>query len=455
MTTERDPAGVCPGMISRREAMRCGLVSAAGLLLTDKLALRSLAATAPANAKPDAKAKAVIQIWLWGGASQHDTFDPKPDAGNDYCGQFKTPIATVVDGIQICELLPLLAKQADKYSLIRSMTHGNNGHETAAYLVQTGRQPGGRDVYPCVGAVVALFKGYDAGYKGLIPPYIVLTEPQGRFSEAGFLGSRFKPFATGGDPAQPKFAVEGVVAQGITDQRQQSRRDLLHKLNTLERAMPGDPRLAASEQAEKQAYDLILGDAGKVFDLSQEKDDLRQRYGRNKFGQSCLVARRLVEKGVPYITINNGGWDTHKQHFQAMRRKLPELDAGLATLLQDLAERGLLDSTIVWCCGEFGRTPKIQWEPPWSGGRGHYGKVFSALVAGGGFKGGQVVGASDAKGEEVKDRPVYPVDLIGSMYELFGVDTEAKLPHPMGEIARVTPSEADGVKSGGRLKEIM
>ena len=145
-------------------------------------------------------------------------------------------------------------------------------------------------------------------------------------------------------------------------------------------------------QAEKQAYDLILGDAGKVFDLTQEKDELRDRYGRNTFGQSCLVARRLVERGVPYVTINYKGWDTHKQHFQTMRRKLPELDKGLATLLQDLSDRGLLDSTIVWCCGEFGRTPKVQWEPPWNGGRGHYGKVFSALVAGGGFKGGHVVG---------------------------------------------------------------
>ena len=151
-----------------------------------------------------------------GAAPSHlDTFDPKPEAGNDYCGPLKTPIETNVPGINICELLPLLAKQADKYSLIRSMTHGNNAHETASYMVQTGRPPGGRNVFPCVGAVVSLFKGYDAGYKGLIPPYIVLTEPQGRFSEAGFLGSRYKPFATGGDPAKTPFAVEGVVAPGI------------------------------------------------------------------------------------------------------------------------------------------------------------------------------------------------------------------------------------------------
>ncbi|MEK7753372.1 MAG: DUF1501 domain-containing protein, partial [Acidobacteriota bacterium] len=390
-----------------------------------------------------------------GGPAHLDTFDPKPEAGNDYCGSLSNTIPTNVSGIRIGELLPLLAKQADKYSIIRSMTHGVNAHETASYMVQTGRMSGGRDVYPSVGAVVSLLKGYAAGYKGLIPPYIVLTEPQGRFSEAGFLGSRYKPFATGGDPGQARFAVEGVVAPGISDQRQQNRREYLRKLNSLEHAMKGDAQLAASEQAESQAYDLILGDAGKVFDLSQEKDELKERYGRNTFGQSCLVARRLVERGVPYVTINYKGWDTHKQHFQIMRRKLPELDKGMATLLQDLSERGLLESTIVWWGGEFGRTPRVLWEAPWNGGRNHFGKVFSTVVAGGGFKGGQVVGASDAKGEEVKDRPVYPVDLIASMYELLGIDPGGKLPHPMGQAARVTPTAADGVTMGGRLKEIM
>jgi uncharacterized protein (DUF1501 family) len=440
-------------LISRREMMRAGLLGAAGVLLAGRLNARALAAATAGPAK--GKAKAVIQIWLWGGAAHLDTFDPKPEAGNDYCGQFTSPIPTNVDGLRICELLPLLAKQADKYSIIRSMTHGVTSHETAAYYVQTGRPPGGRLVYPSAGAVVSLFKGYDAGYKELIPPYVVLTQLQGRFSEIGFLGTRCKPFATGGDPNAARFAVEGVASGSISDQRQQDRRELLHKLNTLGQAMPGDAQLAALDQTEKQAYDLILGDAGKVFDLSQEKDELRTSYGRNSFGQSCLAARRLVERGVPYVTINYNGWDTHKQNFQTLRRKLPELDKGLATLLQDLSERGLLEKTIVWCCGEFGRTPKIQWEPPWSGGRGHHGKVFSALVAGGGFKGGRVVGASDARGEEVKQRPVYPCDLLASMYELLGIDPAAKLPHPQGLDVRVSPTAQESVESGGRLKEIM
>ena len=427
--------------ISRRDAL--------GFLLAGGLQLRARAASRPA------RAKAVIQIWMWGGPAHLDTFDPKPAAGYDYCGPLDKPIPTNVDGIIIGELLPLLAKQAEKYSIIRSMTHGLNAHETASYMVQTGRPPGGHMVYPGVGAVVSLFKGYRAGYSGLIPPYIVLTELQGRFSEAGFLGTRYKPFATGGDPGQARFAVEGVVAPDVSDQQQRDRRELLHKLDTLGQALKGDASLKALYQAEEEAYELILGDSGKVFDLSQETDELRDRYGRNTFGQSCLVARRLVERGVPYVTINYQGWDTHRQHFQIMRQRLPQMDRGMATLLQDLSDRGLLDSTIIWWSGEFGRTPKVQWEPPWNGGRGHYGDVFSAVVAGGGFKGGRVIGASDSRGEEVKDRPVYPCDLIGSIYELLGIDPDGKLPHPEGLDARVTPTAAEGVTSGGRLKEIM
>ena len=429
------------------------LAGTAGLVIGSQFGLTGLAAEQRPG--PQAKAKAVIQIWMWGGPPHLDTFDPKPALGYDYCGPLGKPIATNVAGVQICELLPNLAKLAHKYSIIRSMTHGINAHETASYATQTGRMPGDRQVYPGTGAVVSLFRGYEAGYKGLVPPYIVLTEPQGRFSEAGFLGIRYKPFATGGDPSQARFVVEGVVAQGISDQRQKDRRALLDELNSLKHAASTDPRMASLQDSEKQAYDLILGDAGKVFDLTQEKDDLRDRYGRGKFGASCLLARRLVERGVPYITINYPGWDTHKENFQVMRRKLPEMDKAMSSLLQDLSDHGLLESTIVWWIGEFGRTPKVQWEAPWNGGRNHWGKVFSAVVAGGGFKGGHVVGASDAKGEEVKNRPVYPCDMIGSIYELLGIDTEARLPHPLGLVARVTPSPADGVPSAGRLKEIM
>lgn len=447
--------GLRGNAVTRRDVLRAGLLGAAGLLAAGR-------GSSPLNAAPavtpavSPKAKSVIQIWLWGGPCHLDTFDPKPNAGDDYCGPLKTAIPTNVTGIQIGELLPQLAKQADKYSLIRGMSHGVNGHETAAYTVQTGRPSGGRDVFPGVGAVVSLFKGYDAGYQGLLPPYVVLTELQGRFSESGFLGNRYKPFATGGDPGAARFVVEGVVAQGITDERQRARREFLHRLNTFERSMrSGDPRLAALGQCESDAYEMILGDAGKVFDLSQEKDEVRERYGRNTFGQSCLMARRLVERGVPYVTINYKGWDTHKQHFPIMRRKLPELDRGVAALLQELAERGLLGSTIVWTSGEFGRTPRVQWEAPWNGGRGHWGKAFSALVAGGGFRGGHVLGTTDAKGEEVTDHPVHPSELVASMYQLMGIDPDARLPHPEGRDVRAVPAAVDGVRDARKLAQIM
>lgn len=449
----------CGTPVSRRDVLRGGLFGAA-TLLANQLYAKPAASTGKVSAgdvaAPKAgKAKAVIQIWLSGGPTHTDTFDPKPESGSDYTGPLNHPTETNVKGIYIGELLPELAKVADKYSLIRSMTHGQNGHETASYMVQTGRMPGGRLVYPSVGAVVTAFKGFQEGSQSLIPPYIVLTQPQGRFSEAGFMGIKYKPFATGGDPNAGKFAVEGIVAPGISESQQQHRRDMLKRLDALGKAMPGDPQLAAAEKAEKEAYDLILGDAGKVFDLSEEKEDLRTKYGRNQFGQSCLAARRLIEKGVKFVTINQFAWDTHKEHFQAMRRLLPNLDKAVASLLADLADRGLLDSTIVWCCGEFGRTPKVAWESPWNGGRHHFGSVFSALVAGGGFKGGQVLGSSDGKGENVKDRPVYPGDLIGSIYELLGIDPSSNLPHPMNEVVKATPTPEEGLKLAGRLAEIM
>ncbi|OQB80218.1 MAG: hypothetical protein BWX88_04631 [Planctomycetes bacterium ADurb.Bin126] len=445
--------------VSRREAMRLGLCGAAGALAAGSGGRAFGAATVmPGEGKSSPaikpKAKSVIQVFLWGGMSHNDTWDSKPESGAEYMGEFSQVVETNVKGIRLGSLFPELAKQADKYSLIRSMTHGNNGHETAAYLMQTGHLPGERLAYPSIGAVFAMFKGRQ--YKGIIPPYVVLTRPQGRFSEEGFLGPRYKPFATGSDPNAQRFEVEGVVLRSVSDDRQKARRELLEQTNTLGRTLGTNPQVRAAETAKKEAYGLILGEGREVFDLEKEKPELRTRYGRHTFGQDCLAARRMVEAGVPYVVINYpGGWDTHSNHFNTMRRQCPQLDQGLAALLQDLHDRGLLETTIVWCCGEFGRGPKIDWQPPWNGGRNHYGKVFSVLVAGGGFKGGQIVGSSDAKGENVKDRPVYPVDLLGSIYRLGGIDARAKLPHPMGLDAHVLPDVSEKVKSGGLLTEIM
>jgi len=439
--------------ITRREALRGVLLGGAGLALAGGLGPRLLFAD---DARRNARAKAVIQIWLWGGPCHIDTFDPKPAAGRDFCGPLDKAIPTNVDGIRIGQLLPLLARHADKYSIIRSMSHGVNGHETASYVTQTGHVPGGkRIVHPAVGAVVSLFKGVDAGYRGEVPPYVVMTKPLGRFSEPGFLGLKYKPFVTGGDPGQRVFAVEGIVQQGITRERQEARRRLLHELDTLGHALPREVRFERLDRAEEKAYEMILGDAGQVFDLAREPDAVRDRYGRNKFGQSCLTARRLVESGVPYVAINYEGWDTHKRHFEIMARKLPEMDQGMAALLHDLAERDLLQSTVVWWGGEFGRTPRVQWEEPWNGGRGHFGQCFTHVVAGGGFRGGRVVGESDETGEAVGARPVHPRQLIASLYELLGIDPDGPLPNPLGLDVPVLPPAAGGTEGRGRLEELL
>lgn len=408
---------------------------------------------APAKPSPGrpGKAKSVIQIWMWGGPSHLETFDPKPGAGRDYCGPWDKPIATNVPGVEIGQSLPMLARCADLYSIIRSMTHGTNHHEQASYIMQTGRMPGGNLTYPGVGAVISKVKGYDAGYDAPIPPYVVLTTSQGRFSESGFLGPKYKPFVTGGDPSKTPFLVSGYVVEGMTEKRQLERKALLESLDVFGRATSNDPLLGEIDATRKNAYELILGSAVKVFDLGGEPDKIRDEYGRNWFGQSCLMARRLVQVGVPYITINYRGWDTHKRHFETLTRRQGEWDRGLATLLKDLAALGLLDSTIVWWGGEFGRSPKIGWESPWFGGRGHFGRCFNVFMAGGGFHGGKVVGASDETGQNVAARPVAPQDLLGSMYRMLGIDPDATLSNDKGIDVPYMPPASEA----GRLDEIM
>jgi len=436
------------GRVGRRDFLRAGALGAVGWTLADWLKLEACGAV------KEGKAKSVIQLWMGGGPPHTDTFDPKPGAGPDYTGPYKKAIPTNVPGIQIGEKLPLLAKMADKYAILRGVTHPNNSHETATYIVQTGTLPGEGLVYPSIGAVVALKKGYEGGYQGALPPYIAVTSPLGRFNASGFLGDRCRPFATGGDPNRKGFRVGGLVPSRGEDQLKK-RRDLLKAVDGFARKLENNGALKEMDSHQQKAYGLILGDAKKAFDMEQEKEELRQKYGRNRFGQSCLLARRLVENGVPFITVNYGGWDTHKQHFERMDKMLPVLDQGFAALLEDLARRGLLDTTIVEWCGEFGRTPKVYNEPPWLGGRHHYCHAFSIVVAGGGFKGGKVVGKTDAKGEKVIERPVYPWDLSGSMYKLLGIDPMGTLPHPRGCKAYVTPVASGDVPSGGLLTEIM
>ena len=394
-------------------------------------------------------AKSVIEIWLWGGPSQLETFDPKPKASRDYNGGLKS-IATNVPGIELHEWWPQLAQCADLYSIIRSMTHKQFGHETATYLMQTGRLPGDGEVYPALGTVIAQSKKKE--YKGDLPPSVILTRPKGRFSETGFLGVEAAPLVTGGRPNAARFAVDGIVPpDGISPERAKERFELLAKLD-LWNPRKGINREIASvfDAAGLEARRIAEGKAAKVFDLASEPAEVRSAYGRNDIGQTLLAARRLVEYGVPYITVNINGWDSHKRHFETMRRKSGETDAAVAALLCDLKGKGLLDSTLVWVGGEFGRTPKVGWEAPWNGGRNHYPRCFSTLVAGGGFKGGCIVGESDETGSLPVSRPVSPQDFIGSIYELCGIDPEGRLPNNVGKDLPILPPST----GEGRLKEI-
>jgi len=393
-------------------------------------------------------AKSVIEIWVWGGPSQLETFDPKPKAPTEYNNNLKA-IPTNVEGIEISEMLPKLAQQADKYSLIRSMTHTHNGHETATYLMQTGREPGGGRVYPAIGAVVAMFKS--KRYQGDIPPYVILTVPKGRFSEIGFLSEQYAPLVTGGNPTQPRFVVDGIVPAGDqSPDEMKARFDQMDALDTLGQVASENAAYKDFKTAGAGARRVVFGDAAKAFDLNLESAEMRDKYGRTQVGQSCLVARRLVEQGVPYITINAQGWDSHKRHFEVMRQRTAEMDQAVAALLADLSEKKLLDTTIVWWTGEFGRTPRIQQDAPWMGGRNHFCTCFCALVAGGGFAGGRVVGESDETASNVAKRPVAPQDLLGSIYELCGIDPDGKLPNPMNVDCVILPPES----KEGRLREL-
>ena len=393
------------------------------------------------------RAKSVILVYLDGGPAQTDTFDPKPDTSRDYFGNFKGVAKTNVEGIYLGEKLPQLAQIADKYTLIRSLTHGVNAHETGHYAMITGDSSGGSVVYPSYGSVISYMK--KDTYKGILPVYISVTSANSRFNEGGFLGNEYKSFDTGGQPEKALYEVEGVMNRFVDKKRMDQRMSLLKEFER----QPMDKEIIDSLRSVNM--DFIWGESREVFDLSDEPDSVRERYGRSRLGQSCLVARRLVEAGVPFVNVRTTGWDTHKKHFQHMNTMLPDLDKALSALLEDLDSKGLLDSTIVLCGGEFGRTPKVLWEAPWNGGRAHFGAAFSYLVAGGGFHGGKVLGKTDKTGEKVIERPVYPCDLIGTIYLLMGIDPYGTLPHVSGGDLPIIPSLLDENQSNGLLYEII
>ena len=392
------------------------------------------------------RAKSVILIYLDGGPAQTETFDPKPNAGRNYYGNYKGVCKTNVEGIEIGEKLPLLATMADKYSIIRSMTHGSNAHETGHYAMITGDTSKSAIVYPSFGAVISYMKRDT--YKGVLPCYISVTSANSRFNEGGFLGNAYKSFDTGGRPESDEYEVEGIVNKFVNKDRLNKRMSLLNGFESSLNKQELDSLRATN-------MEFIWGESREVFNLNHEADSVRQRYGKSRIGQSCLVARRLVEAGVPFVNVRTTGWDTHKKHFQKMNSMLPSLDKAVSALIADLDAKGLLESTIVMLGGEFGRTPKVLWEAPWNGGRAHYGKTFSYLVAGGGFVGGKVLGATDKTGENVVERPVRPCDLIGTIYLLMGIDPYGTLPHVSEGNLPILPSLLEKKKSEGLLYEII
>ncbi|MFI3331154.1 MAG: DUF1501 domain-containing protein [Rikenellaceae bacterium] len=444
--------------ISRRKFLLKSLALSATAMVAPSLVGDAFAKgkslqSAPESKTKAKKAKSVILVFLTGGPSHTDTFDPKPNAGREIYGSYKTPIETNIAGTFINQNLKNLAKIADKYSIIRSMRTNSNAHEVGQYMMYTGDMSKGSIVYPAFGSVISYLNPMD--YSGNLPSYISVPNTSVRFNEAGFLGASFKSYSTGGKPHDKIFEVEGIVNKRANDDVLKYKKGLLETIEHLGAAnVEQNAEVKNLQSLREQNYELILGESREVFNLNKESDELRDKYGRNEFGQSCLVARRLVEAKVPVVTVNYNGWDTHKEHFKRMDQRLSTLDMGLSALILDLDEKGLLDDTIILCGGEFGRTPKVMWEPPWNGGRGHHGSAFSYLVAGGGFKGGEVLGATDAKSEQVVERAVTPADLIGSVYKLMGIDPYGTIKHPLYGKVPLLPSLTESSVGVGLLDEL-
>lgn len=406
----------CDG-VTRREFLRVGSLSALGLSLSSALRLRAEQARK--------KLPNCILIWLDGGPSHLDTFDLKPDAPAEVRGDFK-PIDTKVPGIQICESFRQLAQHTDKVALIRSMTSELGEHNFGAHYLLSGYKPSPVLDYPSYGSVLAHCRQRD----GVLPPYVAVPDFNPHAAN-GYLPAAVRPFAVGGDPSRPDFRVRDLDGD-LGAARLEQRRDFLCDLERLSKHIEASAARTDRDAQFEQAYKLIFSaQAKKAFDLSQEKPDVRQRYGGQRLGQSCLLARRLVEAGCPFVTVTDATWDTHIQIYRALKEgyvggsngKSVQLDQALAALLGDLGERGLLKETLVVVMGEFGRTPKLNT----NAGRDHWPRAFSVLLAGGGVKGGQVIGKSDARGESPADRPATPADLARTIYTLLGVDPEREL----------------------------
>jgi uncharacterized protein (DUF1501 family) len=422
----------CDG-IARRDFLRLGTAGVFGLGLTlpDLLAHRARAAEQSRSPRD----VSLIFLFLHGGLSTIDTFDLKPDAPAEFRGDFK-PIASNVPGVHIGEHLPKLAQNMDKLALIRSFRHHNSDHGPAdhylltGYFPQAGFNPGlnPNNQKPAHGAVIAR----KLGPRGSVPPYICLPKMHPSTGSA-YLGAAAAPFVINADPNAPDFAVPDVVPPPALEARRlEARKKLLAQMDRFHEA--AEQRANQSAQTvsvfQQKAFDLMTSpQAKKAFDIHAEREKLRDAYGRNTLGQSCLMARRLVEAGVRCVTIDHSNWDTHNDNFTTLKRQLlPWLDTGLSMLLRDLSERGLLETTLVIITGEFGRTPRINK----NAGRDHWGPAFTVALAGGGIKGGRVLGKTDARAERPTADPHGPEDLSATLYHLMGIDPKEEFLTPDG-----------------------
>jgi hypothetical protein len=415
---------------SRREILRVGFLGALGLGLDDWFRLRALAAD------PAGKARACILIWQAGGPSHIDTFDPKPDAPGEVRGEFK-PIETAVPGVRISEIFPKIAAALGKLTLIRSMTSPESDHDRAAHHVLTGYRPLPAQVYPSYGSVVVKTREDE---RGALPPYVAVPDAP-LFSSSGYLTPAYDPFAVGGDPNQAGFRVRDLTPPDrLTLERLRRRRGMVRALDDFARDVPSTPLSDSRDQFTDQAYDLLTSSAAQAaFQIDAEPAAVRDRYGRTAVGQSCLLARRLIEAGVAFVTLNNRGmgqlgWDTHQQNFPRLKDTLaPPIDQGLTALLDDLGDRGLLERTLIVMMGEFGRTPKINN----MAGRDHHGRANCVVLAGAGMPRGLVLGRTDARADTPVDRPITPSDLAATLYTALGIDPTRQFLTPDGRPIRL------------------
>jgi uncharacterized protein (DUF1501 family) len=447
----RQKARTCQGL-TRRAFLQVGGSAVLGLSLADLLRSGGrVGASGPGSAR------AVIFLWLWGGPAQLDTWDPKPNAPLEYRGPFAS-IPTRVPGTRICELFPQIADLADRFSILRSLHTSSNDHGVAGTIGLTGSATGavnlggaaqGGSVRAATGAVVARARGG----QGPLPPFMVVG---GRLHQGkraitgeggGQLGARYDPFRLEYDPVHGTRIPALQLAPGLTPERLGDRRRLMRALDTAQRQAERLHAARAIDEHRAAAFALLTApSARRMFDLSQERSETLDRYGRTRFGQSCVLARRLVENGVPFVQVNwsdhveaeedagDGGWDHHYRNFQLMQdRHGPWLDQAYAALLHDLRQRGLLERTLVVAVGEFGRSPRINA----SAGRDHWEHCYSALVAGGGVRGGRVIGESDRRAERPHERPLTPADLAATIHHAVGITSEQAATLGVGVNGRV------------------